>query len=167
MAAARDGSESQRVVLLLSGPNLNLLGERDPEIYGTETLDEHVATARQAAEAVGWALEHFQSNHEGALVDAVQGARHRCAAIVVNAGALSHYGWSLHDALATFDGPVVELHLSNPAEREEWRRVSVIAPVANASIAGFGGAGYRMAIETVAALLEGTADPHAPGAERS
>lgn len=145
---------SKPLVLLLSGPNLNLLGERDPEIYGAETLDDHVATAEEAADAAGLEVEHFQSNHEGALIDAVQAARGRCAAVVVNAAALTHYSWSLHDALATFDGPVVELHLSNPAEREEWRHHSVIAPVADAVVAGFGGDGYRMAVERVAELLK-------------
>lgn len=142
------------IVLLLSGPNLNLLGEREPEIYGTETLDDHVATARAAAEAAGLELEHLQTNHEGALLDAIHGARGRCAAIVVNAGALTHYAWTLHDALAAFPGPVVELHLSNPAEREEWRHLSVVAPVADAGVAGFAGAGYRMAVERVAELLD-------------
>ncbi len=141
------------LLLLLSGPNLNLLGEREPDVYGHQTLDDHVSTARDAAEASGFALEHFQSNHEGDLVDAIQGARGRCAAIVVNAGALTHYGWSLHDALAAFDGPVVELHLSNPRAREAWRHVSVIEPVADAAVAGFGGDGYRMAVEQVAELL--------------
>lgn len=144
----------RRVVLLLSGPNLNLLGEREPEIYGTETLEDHVETARTAAAAAGLDIEHLQSNHEGALIDAVHAARRRCAAIVVNAGALTHYSWSLHDALAAFEGAVVELHLSNPKEREPWRHASVIEPVADASIAGFGGDGYRMAIEAVADLLK-------------
>lgn len=141
------------VVLLLSGPNLNLLGEREPLIYGSATLDEHVATARKAAEANGLTLSHLQSNREGELVDAVHGARDRCAAIVINAGALTHYGWSLHDALAAFDGPIVELHLSNPLRREAWRHTSVVSPVATATIAGLGGAGYRLAIEAVAELL--------------
>ena len=143
-----------RVVLLLSGPNLNLLGEREPEVYGTETLDDHVSTARTTAADHGLELEHVQSNHEGELVDAVQRARGRCAAIIVNAGALTHYGWSLHDALATFDGIVVELHLSNPNAREPWRNVSVIAPVATGSIVGFRGHGYALAVEAVARLLK-------------
>ncbi len=142
-----------RIVLLLSGPNLDLLGQREPEIYGTATLDEHVAVARQAAESVGLALEHLQSNHEGDLVEAIHGAQARCAAIIVNAGALTHYGWSLHDALAAFDGPVVELHLSNPDAREPWRRTSVIGPVATGSIVGFGGHGYVLAVNATAHLL--------------
>jgi 3-dehydroquinate dehydratase-2 len=141
------------VVLLLSGPNLNLLGGREPEIYGTATLDDHVAAARAVADAHGLTLEHLQSNHEGVLVDAVHAARGRCGAIIVNAGALTHYGRSLQDALASFEGPIVELHLSNPAAREEWRHASVIAPVATAVIAGLGAHGYPMAVAAVARLL--------------
>ena len=142
------------IVLLLSGPNLNLLGDREPEIYGTETLDDHVATARAAAERAGLEVEHVQSNAEAELVDAVQGARHRCAAIIINAAALSHYSWSLHDALATFDGVVVELHLSNPLAREPWRHTSTISSAATGIIAGFRGHGYKLAVEAVARLLE-------------
>ncbi len=142
-----------KVVLLLSGPNLDLLGQREPEIYGTDTLDDHVARARVAAEARGMDLEHVQSNHEGALVEAVHAARTRCAAIVVNAAALTHYGWSLHDALAAFEGPVVEVHLSNPNAREPWRHTSVVAPVATGSIVGLGGHGYPLAVEAVRRLL--------------
>lgn len=141
------------LVLLLSGPNLDLLGERQPEVYGTATLADHVATARAEAERHGLEVEHLQSNHEGELVEAVHGARGRVAAVVVNAGALTHYGWSLHDALAAFDGPVVELHLSNPGRREPWRHTSVVAPVASGTIAGFGGDGYRLALDAVARLL--------------
>ncbi len=140
-------------VLLLSGPNLNLLGQREPEIYGTATLDDHVAAARSVAEAHDLELEHLQSNHEGALIDAVHGARGRCAAIIVNAGAFTHYAWGLHDALASFDGPIVELHLSNPNAREPWRSTSVVAPVATGSICGFGGHGYQLAVAAVARLL--------------
>lgn len=154
-------SGPEPIVLLLSGPNLNLLGQRQPEVYGTATLDQHVATARDAAARHGLRLEHVQSNHEGELVEAVHAARGRCAAVVVNAGALTHYGWSLHDALATFEGPVVELHLSNPSAREPWRHTSVIAPVASGSIAGFGGLGYQLAIEAVATLL-GRSGPGRP-----
>jgi len=147
-----DASEAS-VVLLLSGPNLNLLGQRQPEIYGRDTLADHVARATLTAAEHGLAIQHVQSDYEGALVEAVHEARGQMAAIVVNPGALTHYSWSLHDALAAFDGPVVELHLSNPARREAWRRLSVVSPVATGSITGFGGEGYRLAIEAVAALL--------------
>ncbi len=146
-------TDQRPIVLLLSGPNLNLLGDRQPEVYGDATLDDHVATARATAGAHGLAVEHRQSNHEGELVEAIHGARGRCAAIVVNPGAFTHYAWSIHDALAAFDGPVVELHLSNPNAREPWRHTSVIAPVASGTITGFGGAGYRLALDAVADLL--------------
>ena len=145
----------QPLVLLLSGPNLTLLGERQPEVYGTATLEQHVATASDAAAAAGLSLDHVQSDAEADLVRAVHSARGRASAIVINAGALTHYGWSLADALAAFDGPVVEVHLSNPDARESWRRTSVIAPVADGTIAGLGGLGYRLAIEAVAGLLGG------------
>ena len=135
------------VLLLLSGPNLNLLGERQPEIYGRATLHDHVRAARRAAGRHGYDLEHLQSNHEGDLVDAIQQARGRVAAIVINPGALTHYGWSLHDALAAFEGPIIELHLSEPLDREPWRHVSVVEPLAAGRVAGKGGAGYPEAIE--------------------
>jgi 3-dehydroquinate dehydratase-2 len=140
-------------ILLLSGPNLNLLGEREPEVYGTDTLDGCVGDARTAAEAAGYDLEHLQSNHEGELVEAIQGARERCAAIVINPGALTHYSFALSDALAAFDGVKVELHLSNPASREEWRRRSVIAPYVTGTVAGFGRTGYRLAVEAAVSKL--------------
>ena len=148
-------SADRRRVLLLSGPNLNLLGQREPDIYGTATLDDHVATARRAAEGAGFELEHVQSDSEGELVGAVHAGRGRCAALIVNAGALTHYSWALHDALATFEGPVVELHISNPAGREPFRHTSVVAPVASGLVAGFGGLGYELAVHAVARLLEG------------
>ena len=113
------------------------MGERDPAVYGTATLAAHVATAEAAATNAGFALEHLQSNHEGDLIDAIHGARRRCAAIIVNPGALTHYAWSLHDALDAFDGPVVELHLSDPKQREPWRHLSVVEPVASRPIAGW------------------------------
>lgn len=140
-------------VLLLSGPNLTLLGEREPGIYGAATLADHVATATAEAVVHGLSLEHVQGDAEADLVRAVHAARVGVAAIVVNPGALTHYGWSLSDALAAFDGPVVELHLSNPDGREPWRRTSVVAPVATGTVAGFGGHGYRLAVAAVAALL--------------
>jgi 3-dehydroquinate dehydratase II len=148
---------AQGLIVLLSGPNLDLLGEREPAIYGTQTLADHVVTATEAASERNYALEHLQTNHEGDLVEGVHGARGRAAAIIVNAGALSHTSWSLHDALAAFEGVVVELHLSNPAAREPFRHTSVIAPVSDGCIAGFGGIGYRLAVEAVHQLL--TAPP--------
>jgi 3-dehydroquinate dehydratase II len=141
------------IVLLLSGPNLNLLGTREPAVYGADTLADHAATAEKAAARHGLTIEHVQSNHEGVLVDAIQAARGRCAAIVINPGAFTHYSWAIHDALAAFDGPVVELHLSNPNAREPWRHTSVVAPVATGSIVGFKGHGYELAIDAVARLL--------------
>ncbi len=141
------------LLVLLSGPNLDLLGQRQPEVYGRATLAEHVALAESAALRHGMVVEHTQSNHEGVLVDAVHAARGRAAAIIVNAGALTHYAWSLHDALASFDGVVVELHLSHPNAREPWRHVSVVAPVADGSISGFGGLGYELAVDAVARIL--------------
>jgi 3-dehydroquinate dehydratase-2 len=143
---------AERTVLLLSGPNLNLLGLREPHVYGTATLDDHVATFRTALGETA-AVEHLQSNHEGDLVDAIQQARGAHAAIVINAGAFTHYSWAIHDALATFDGPVIELHISNPYARESWRSLSVIAPVATGSICGFKGDGYRLAALAVRELL--------------
>lgn len=147
-------SEQDQQVLLVSGPNLNLLGEREPDIYGTETLAFHVATAQKAAQRNGLTLHHMQSNHEGEIIGAIQEARATMGSIVINAGAFSHTSWAIHDALKTFEGPVVELHLSNPAAREEFRHLSVIAPVANGTIAGFGNLGYDLALDAVARLLE-------------
>lgn len=142
-------------VLVLSGPNLGLLGQRQPEIYGTATLADHIRAATDAGRRLGLDVDHFQSEDEGQLLSAVHGARGSVEALVVNAGALTHTSWSLHDALAAFDGVVVELHLSNPAAREPFRHSSVVAPVAAGSIAGFGGLGYVLAIEAVARLLNG------------
>ena len=145
-------------ILLCSGPNLNLLGRREPQHYGTTTLDELVALAQETAAKSGHDIEHVQSNHEGDLVDAIHGARGRCAAIVINAGAFTHYAYALTDALATFEGVKIEVHLSNPDAREAWRHTSVIAPVVDGTITGLRADGYRLAIEAVAArLAEGAA----------
>jgi 3-dehydroquinate dehydratase-2 len=141
-------------ILLLSGPNLNLLGARDPEQYGTTTLAELVELASKTAAGHGHDVEHLQSNHEGVLVDVIHAARGRCAAIVFNPGAFSHYAYALTDALATFSGVKIEVHLSNPYAREEWRRHSVISPVVDGTITGLRGSGYRLAIEAAATLLE-------------
>jgi len=141
-------------ILLLSGPNLNLLGEREPEHYGTTTLADLVALASETAAKFGYDLEHVQSNHEGVLIDAIHGARGRCRAIICNAGAFSHYAFALTDALAMFDGVKIEVHLSNPAARESWRHVSVISSVVDGTITGLRADGYRLAVEAVASKLE-------------
>lgn len=141
------------VILLLSGPNLNLLGQREPETYGTETIEQHVSGARAAAETAGFRLEHTQSNHEGDLVEAIQAARDRCAAIIINPASFTHYAWALHDAVAMFDGPVIEVHISNPNAREPWRHTSVVSPVATGTIMGLRGHGYVLAVEAIDRLL--------------
>lgn len=148
-------------LLVLSGPNLNLLGQREPHIYGADTLETHVARAAARATELGLTLEHLQSNHEGVLVDALHDARGRTRAVIINGGAFTHYAWGIHDALAAFDGPVVELHLSNPGAREPWRSLSVITPVADALIAGLGGDGYPMAVDAAAGLLARRGGPPA------
>ena len=141
-------------LFLINGPNLNLLGEREPEIYGTTTLADCVALAESATLERGWSFSSAQFNSEGEMIEAIHSARTAADAIVINPGAFTHYSWALHDALAAFEGPVIELHLSNPDAREPWRRTSVVAPVATGTIAGFGGDGYRLAIAAVARLLD-------------
>lgn len=140
-------------ILLLHGPNLNLLGTREPEIYGDADLADHVATAAKAAAEHGHTIDDLQSNHEGALVDAIHAARGTCAAIIINAGAFTHYSWAIHDALKAYQGVVIEVHISNPAAREAWRHISVIAPVANGSITGMGIYGYELAVAAAARLI--------------
>ena len=141
------------LVLLLHGPNLNLLGEREPEVYGTDTLADYVAFTSEQAKLHGLTVEAHQSNHEGEMIEHIHRARGRCAAIVINPGAFTHYAWAIHDALAAFEGVVVEVHISNPNARESWRHTSVVAPVATGSITGFGMHGYALAIRAVAAKL--------------
>lgn len=143
----------RREILLLSGPNLDELGTRSPEIYGTMTLDQHVERFTGHALAVGFEVRHLQSNFEGDLIEAVHAARESSVAIVINAGALTHTSWALADALASFDGVKVEVHLSNPAARELFRHVSTLALVVNGTIAGFGVTGYDLALDAVRHLV--------------
>lgn len=140
-------------ILLISGSNLELLGEREPEVYGTTTLAELVELAQNTADSLGHSLEHFSTNAEDEIVSKVADARKEYDAIIINPGAITHYGWSLHDALATFEKPIIELHISNPHSREEWRKTSVVSPVATGIISGFGSQGYRLAVEAAASLL--------------
>lgn len=136
-------------VLILHGPNLNLLGIREPEIYGALTLEDiNRALAARGREA-GLTLDFFQSNHEGALVDAVQGARGKYEFIILNAAAYTHYSIALRDAIAAIEVPVIEVHLSNIHRREAFRHRSVIAPVVMGQICGFGADSYLAALEIV------------------
>ncbi len=140
-------------IALLHGPNLNLLGQREPHIYGSATLADYEGATTEAAAAHGLAVTCFQTNHEGALVDAIHIARDEADAIIINPGAFTHYAWAVHDALAAFDGPIIEVHISNPNAREPWRHTSVVAPVATGSIMGLGMHGYQLAVQAVAARL--------------
>ena len=142
-----------RSILLLNGPNLNLLGQREPHIYGSDTLSTHVSNAQSAAIELGFELVAMQSNSSSEIVDAIHAARGVHSAIVINPGAFTHYAWSIHDALSAFDGPVVELHLSNPQRRESWRHTSVVAPIAVGTISGFGANVYTLAIRAIASHL--------------
>ena len=139
-------------ILLLSGPNLDLLGERSPEIYGPTTLDEHVTRFTELADAEGFTVRHLQSNFEGDLIEAVHQARGHAVAIVINAGALTHSSWALADALSTFEGVKVEVHLTNPAAREPFRHVSTLAGVVSGTVAGFGATSYDLAWDAVRRL---------------
>ena len=141
-------------ILLLSGPNLDLLGARNVEIYGTQTLADHVARFSALAEEAGFSVRHLQSNFEGDLIGAIHDARGHAVAIVVNAGALTHTSWALADALDTFTGVKVEVHLSNPAAREPFRHLSTLAGSVNGTVAGFGAASYELAVDAVRRLLE-------------
>ena len=141
-------------LLVLSGPSLSTLGTRNPDVYGTTTLDELVAATTLAAGRHGLGVRHVQSNHEGALIDAIERREAGCAGVLANLGAFTHTSVALHDALETLECPVVEVHLSNPAAREPFRHVSVIAPVVDGSIAGFGPLSYELAVEAIVRLLK-------------
>jgi 3-dehydroquinate dehydratase-2 len=143
------------LIAVLNGPNLNLLGQREPELYGRTTLPEIEAMVRHAAQAHGADLEWFQTNHEGALVDAVQGLRGRADGALINAAALTHSSLALRDALLTVRIPFVELHLSNIFAREPERRHSVIADLAIGLVAGFGAQSYLLALQALVGRLRG------------
>lgn len=137
---------TQRIAIL-NGPNLNLLGLREPEIYGADTLEDIEARCRDLAERRGVALDFRQSNHEGQLVDWIHAAREGAHALILNAGAYTHTSVAILDALRAYDGPVIELHLSNTHRREDFRHRSWVALRADGIIMGFGARGYLMALE--------------------
>ncbi len=140
-------------VLLLHGPNLNILGKRKPGIYGHTTMKQINDMVRARAEELSCELVIMQSNQEGVLVDTVQGHMGQCDGIIINPAALTHYGLSLREALEAIEAPVVEVHLSNIHAREEWRRTSVISPVTLGQVVGFGPRGYVAALELLVAHL--------------
>ncbi len=136
-------------ILVLNGPNLDLLGEREPEIYGRETL-AHVQQMLEArAQEAGAELEFMQSNHEGALIDLLNGSGRAADAAIINPGALTHYSFALRDALAAFGKPVVEVHISNIFSREDWRSNSVTGAAVRGVISGLGVEGYLLALEAL------------------
>lgn len=139
-------------VLILNGPNLNLLGRREPEIYGSETLAEIEAACAAHAKDLGFPIEFRQTNSETELVEWVQQSRGNFAALIVNGGAYTHTSVALHDALMFCDIPVIEVHLSNIFQREEFRHKSYISPVAKGVICGFGSHGYILALDAVARI---------------
>lgn len=144
-------------VLVIHGPNLNLLGSREPQIYGTTTLAEIDAELRRRAAARGADVECVQSNHEGAIVDAIQAARGRCDAVVINAGAFTHTSYAIRDALEAVALPAIEVHLSNVHAREAFRHHSVLAARCVGVICGFGAQSYYLGLDAALAVVEGSA----------
>lgn len=143
-----------KLVTLLNGPNLNLLGLRQPEIYGRETLDDVVARTADLAEELGLTVRALQSNHEGQLVDWIHEARGSSAGIIINPGAYSHTSIAILDALHAYDGPVIEVHISNIHKRESFRHHSYVSARADGVIAGCGTEGYLLALRRIASLLK-------------
>ena len=144
---------AKKPVLVLNGPNLNMLGKRQPQIYGRETLGDIEKACRAEAQRLGMEVEFAQSNHEGVLVDRIQAAREKNSAIVINAGAFTHTSVALLDALNAAELPVVEVHLSNIYKRESFRHHSYIAQVARGVICGFGSQSYILALDAMHTLL--------------
>lgn len=147
-------SEKKTRILVIHGPNLNMLGKREPEIYGASTLDEINKSLEKRAEELGIIVETFQSNHEGAIVEKIQKAYGCFNGILINPAAYTHTSVAIRDALLLFDMPLIEVHLSNIYKREEFRHKSMISDIATAQLAGFGARGYVMALEAITEMLK-------------
>ncbi len=141
-------------ILVINGPNLNLLGTREPEIYGTETLEEMNNHLAVLAKEIGLEVSFFQSNHEGEIIDILQREREKADGIIINPGALTHYSYALRDAIVAIGVETVEVHLSNLFARDDFRQKSVIAPVCRGQVCGFGFYGYAMALSYFSDMLE-------------
>jgi len=141
-------------LLVLNGPNLNLLGVREPEVYGRETLEDIMTHLGKVAAELGCAITHRQSNHEGDLIDAIHAARGVHDGLIINPGAFTHYCYALRDAIAAVNLPTIEVHLSNIHAREPFRHLSVIAPVALGQIVGLGASGYEWALRALVRHLQ-------------
>ncbi len=141
-------------ILLVNGPNLNTLGTREPEIYGSETLSDIEAKCQKTAQSLGLTLDFIQSNHEGELVDAIQGAAKAHQGVIINAGAYTHTSIAIMDALLTLKIPVIEVHMSNIFRREEFRHESYVSKAAKGVICGFGSHSYLLALEAMAKLVD-------------
>ena len=148
-------NKNRPAILVVNGPNLNLLGEREPGIYGQQTLEEINNDLQKYAHSRGINIDFFQSNHEGELVDQIQQSRGKYEILIVNAGALSHYSIALLDALKMIDVPIIEVHLSNIYRREEFRHQSLISTVAIGGIFGLGAHGYFLAVEAAIEIISG------------
>ncbi len=140
-------------ILVIHGPNLNLLGEREPSIYGEQRLEDINRGLVDSAAQHQVTVECFQSNHEGNIVDRIQAARGKYDAIIINAAAFTHYSIAIADALRSFNGPIVEVHISNIYQREDYRHKSVISAVATGGIFGLGTQGYQLALQAVVEML--------------
>lgn len=145
---------SVQEILVINGPNLNLLGQRQPEIYGYDTLASIEEKCSALATELGVSVRFGQSNHEGAIIDMIHEARTKSAALIINAGAYTHTSIAIHDALKTFEGYIIELHISNPHAREEFRHTSWISSVAHAVMAGAGAYGYELATRLAAEKIK-------------
>lgn len=143
-------------VLVIHGPNLNLLGEREPAVYGSQTLADVDAAIAKTAASLGIEVATQQHNGEGAIIDALHAARKTAGCVILNPGAYTHYAYAIADAIAAIEIPVIEVHLSNVHKREEFRRKSVVAPVCAGSIGGFGVQSYVLALHAARALMEGS-----------